>query len=101
MNTKQASPLTNQEERLVHAMQLLGDKTRFKLFKLLMNTNSQQMCVSELAQELHVSSSAISQHFRSLELVGLVDKERDGQKICYLLTDDDLVDRLKTIINSK
>lgn len=99
METQQSTQLTSQEERLVHAMQLLGDKTRFKLFKLLMN--SQQMCVSELASELHVSPSAVSQHFRSLELVGLVDKERDGQKICYLLTDDGLVDRLKAIINSK
>lgn len=89
--------LTNTEERLTYAMQLLGDKTRFKIFKLLMT--GQEMCVTEIATEIGISLSAISQHFRSLELVGLVDKERMGQKICYSLKKDDrLVSELVNII---
>lgn len=89
--------ITKSEERLVFAMQLLGDKTRFKIFKLLMQKNG--MCVSEIASQLGVSTSAISQHFRNFELVGMVNKERTGQKICYVLkNDDDLVRVLSSAV---
>lgn len=85
--------LTTNEERFVFAMQLLGDKTRYKIFKLLMSRD--EMCVSDIATELGVTVSAVSQQFRNFELVGLVDKQRMGQKICYMLkNDDDLVEAL-------
>lgn len=81
--------LTNAEEQLVYAMQLLGDKTRFKIFKLLMR--NQEMCVTQIAAELGISVSAVSQHFRSFELIGLVGKERMGQKICYMLKNENML----------
>lgn len=91
--------LSKTDERLIYAMQLLGDKTRYKIFKLL--TTDDELCVSEIAAELSVTSSTISQHFRNFELVGLVDKQRNGQKICYMLTHDDpLVNQLKSIVNT-
>ena len=93
MNT---TSLSTNEQRLVHAMQLLGDSTRFKMFKLL--TEDSDMCVSEIASKLDISSSAVSQHFRNFEMLGLVEKERMGQKICYVLNEDDqLVKELKNI----
>lgn len=84
-----ASTLTQKEERLIYILQLLGDKTRFKIFKLI--ADNQDMCVSEIASELHISVSAVSQHFRSFEMLGLVRKHRTGQKICYELKEDDTV----------
>ena len=78
-----------QEKRLVHTLQLLGDKTRFKIFKLL--ASEEELCVSEMASRLSISPSAVSQHFRNFELLGLVEKERMGQKICYVLNEDDLL----------
>lgn len=81
------SKLTAEEERAIRIMQLLGDSTRYKIFKLLQNED--EMCVSEIAENLNISVSAVSQHFRSFEMVGLVDKERMGQKICYALRDED------------
>ncbi len=91
-----ASSITKTEQRLVHAMQLLGDPTRFKMFKLLSNTK--ELCVSEIANQLQISPSAVSQHFRQFEMLGLVNKERMGQKICYVLHDDDtLVNELKEL----
>lgn len=79
--------LTSADDRLIYAMQLLGDKTRFKMFRLLMT--QQEMCVTEIAAELKITASAVSQHFRNFELVGLVEKERMGQRICYILKDND------------
>ena len=78
-------------------MQLLGDQTRFKMFKILLS--GREMCVSEIAEALNISVPAVSQHFRIFELVGLVDKQRYGQKVCYVLkTDDKLVGELVKII---
>lgn len=89
--------LNTREERLVTVMQLLGDQTRFKIFKLLLS--GREMCVTEIAAALGVSVPAVSQHFRIFELVGLVDKQRYGQKICYLLkTEDRLVEELIGIV---
>lgn len=89
--------ISKDEERLIFAMQLLGDKTRYKIFKLLMTRD--EMCVTDIAEELDVTVSAISQHFRNFELIGLVDKERMGQRMCYMLKADDyLVKELAAMI---
>lgn len=88
------STITQKEERLIHAMQLLGDSTRYKIFKLMQS--DKEYCVSEIASKLQISSSAVSQHFRNFEMLGLVRKQRYGQKICYALkADDQLVENLK------
>lgn len=85
--------LSRREEKLIHVMQLLGDKTRYKIFKLL--SSEEQLCVSDIADRLDVSVSAVSQHFRSFEIIGLVDKERMGQKICYSMKEDnEFIDQL-------
>jgi ArsR family transcriptional regulator len=68
-------------------MSALGDKTRYKIFKLILDNN--ELCVSEIAELLNISVPAVSQHFRTFELIGLVDKDRIGQKICYKLKLDD------------
>ena len=92
--------LTDREEKLVYIMHLLGDKTRFKLLKLL--TEKQEMCVSEIAYKLNISTSAVSQHFRNFELLGLAEKTRNGQKICYgLKEDNDFVQDLLQIVSDK
>ena len=96
--TKKSTELSIDEERLIHVMQLLGDQTRYKMFKLLMLRN--EMCVTDIAEELDITVSAVSQHFRNFEMVGLVDKERMGQKICYALkADDTFVEELVSVIN--
>ncbi len=92
MKTTDTLQITQSEKRLIHAMQLLGDSTRFKMFKLL--SSNQDLCVSEMANQLGISPSAVSQHFRSFEMLGLVTKQRTGQKICYVFTDDELVNEL-------
>ena len=79
--------LTRYDQRLINAMSALGDKTRYKIFKLILE--NKELCVSEIADRLNISVPAVSQHFRTFELIGLVDKDRIGQKICYKLKLDD------------
>ncbi|CAN5667225.1 hypothetical protein BH23PAT2_BH23PAT2_00740 [soil metagenome] len=93
VDAKDVGALTIQEKKFIQVMQLLGDPTRYKMFKLLMS--GKEMCVTEIAAELGVTVSAASQHFRNFELQGLVDKERIGQKICYSFVEgNDLVVQL-------
>lgn len=86
--------LSKNDERIIHILQVLGDTSRYKMFKILLE--KKQLCVSEIANKLNVSVPAVSQHFRTFELVGIVEKERMGQKICYQLKDDD--DLIKQLI---
>lgn len=78
----------------------LSDKTRYKIFKILLS--KEEFCVSEVAEKVGISVPATSQHFRIFELVGLVDKKRYAQMVCYVLKEDDvLVQDLVKLIKNK
>ena len=64
----------------------LGDKTRFRLFQLL--SEKQQICVSQLAEELSITPACVSQHMKILSDAGLVDRVREGQRVCYQIITD-------------
>jgi DNA-binding transcriptional ArsR family regulator len=87
MYTTKKSKLNAKEERLINAMQALGDQTRYKIFKIMLE--GQEKCVSEIADAVNISVPAVSQHFRIFELVGMITKQRYGQKICYSLKKED------------
>lgn len=95
-----SSSLSSTDKRLVRVLQTLGDTNRYKMFKILLE--KKQLCVSEIAGKLNISVPAVSQHFKTFELVGIVEKERMGQKICYQIKDDDkLLEQLARIINKR
>ncbi len=100
MNTVVSEQLSQQEQQTVRIMQLLGDTTRYKMLKIMLHENN--MCVSDIAGRLDVSVSAISQHFRSFELAGLVEKHRDGQRVCYALSNNnEVMDYISKLIQAK
>ncbi len=84
-----STKLSKNDERIIHLLQALGESSRYKMFKILLQ--KKQLCVSEIAERLELSVPAVSQHFRTFELVGIVQKERMGQKICYQLKENDEV----------
>lgn len=75
--------LTDGETELLKALRVISDETRFKILKLLLS--DQELCVSSIAEQLEISVSAVSQHFKLFERANLVNKNRYGQKICYIL----------------
>ena len=92
--------LYNKDQKLIKAMQLLGDKNRYLIFKLILT--NKELCVSEIAGQLDVSIPAVSQYFKMFELVGLVERNRMGQKICYELKENDpFVKQLVEFIQTK
>ena len=82
----------------------LGDQGRFRIFRLLMEHHD--LCVTDVAEVFGITISAISQQLKILERVGLVQKMRMGQMVCYEIKDDPaaryLVEflRVKKIINN-
>ena len=92
--------LTNSDKKLIRILQVLGDPNRYKMFKILLE--KKELCVSEIAGRLNISVPAASQHFKTFELVGIVEKERMGQKICYQVKNNDkLLGQLVQIIDKR
>lgn len=75
--------LKHEDASLLAVLRTLGDTNRFRIFKLLLT--HPDLCVTEVAHLLRITVSATSQHFRILEMSGLVRKERNGVRVCYVL----------------
>lgn len=59
----------------------LGDQGRFRIFRLLMDYHD--LCVTDIAEVFGITISAASQQLKILERVGLAQKIRMGQMVCY------------------
>ena len=75
------------DSRMVRMFDALGDATRFKVVRIL--ARKKEICVSEIADEVGISTAGASQHLKILEQAGLVNRNRMGQKICYTIKRDD------------
>lgn len=73
--------LSSEEAAFPLAFQALGDPCRFKIFKVLMQYHD--ICVTDIANIFGITLSATSQQLRVLERLGLVQKMRMGQMVCY------------------
>ena len=69
----------------VAGLGLLGDPTRRAIFELLARRPS---TVGELAQQLPITRSAVSQHLRVLKDGGLVVSQAEGTRRIYRLNPD-------------
>jgi DNA-binding transcriptional ArsR family regulator len=65
----------------------LADDTRRSIYEQLLAT-AQGLTATELAQSASVSRQAIVKHLQVLERSGLVEPERDGREVRYLVAAD-------------
>ena len=70
-------------------LEAIKDPTRFQIIYLLYRYH--QLCVCDLANILNISSSAVSQHFRKLKDMELVNTTRVKQTIFYRLQNEAFV----------
>lgn len=75
-------------EGVFELFRVLADDTRTKIIYLLQHA---ELCVHDLAQLLHTSSSAVSHHLRQLRNLRLVRVRRQGKIVYYSLADDHIV----------
>ncbi len=72
-----------QNPRLGIVFGVLSEPNRCKIFRLLVQNNKADLCVSDFAKILRISSSAASQHLKQLEMTNIITKERRGQKVHF------------------
>lgn len=64
---------------------IFGDSTRIKILNLLL---MEEKCVSDIADALNMTTSAISHQLRILKTNKLVKNRREGKIIYYSIDDD-------------
>lgn len=74
----------------------LGDQGRFRIFRLLMRYHD--ICVTDVAKILEITTSAASQQLKVLERVGLVQKVRMGQMVCYEIKGDPVAQKIAHLL---
>lgn len=78
-------PSPGELEQLTELHKAMGDYTRMRILWYLMQKDS---CVSELAQKMEVTESAISHQLRALRIVRLVQPRKAGKSVIYSLQDE-------------
>ena len=76
---------TKKPSKMISKFAALGDANRFKIMNIL--AVNEDICVSEVAEKVGISTAGVSQHMKVLENAGLIRKHRRGQKICYQVDD--------------
>ena len=79
-------------EQIAWAFQGLGDATRIKLIAALIEGESN---VTDLAELVGVSQSAVSHQLRVLRNLRFVSTRREGQQIFYRIDDEHITDLYK------
>ncbi|MCH7828322.1 winged helix-turn-helix transcriptional regulator [Patescibacteria group bacterium] len=78
---------TEAKDRMAFIFEALGDSTRLKIFRLLCQKKG--LCVTDVANVCGISVPAASYQLKILEIVGLVQREREGKMVCYELREED------------
>lgn len=73
---------------LADLFKIFGDTTRIRILSTL---RQKELCVSELAQKLSISQSALSHQLKILKQSKLVKCYRGGKSIFYSLADNHVV----------
>jgi len=60
----------------------LADETRQRILTML---QEQELCVSDIVGQLHLSQPAVSHHLGVLKQAGLVTDRKEGKRVIYAL----------------
>lgn len=70
---------------LAELFKIFGDSTRIKILYAMYE---RELCVNDIAGELHLSQSSVSHQLRILKTSKLVRSRREGKLIYYSLDDE-------------
>ena len=72
-------------EQIAELFKAFGDPTRVHILSLLLR---QELCVTDIAEAVELSQSAISHQLRILKQMHLIKYRREGKNLLYSLADD-------------
>ncbi|MDJ0593224.1 MAG: metalloregulator ArsR/SmtB family transcription factor [Pleurocapsa sp. MO_226.B13] len=84
-----------QAKEIAAIFKVLGEPARLHLISYIASQPNQEACVCELIEPLGLSQPTVSHHLKVLHKVGLLDKERRGNWIYYLLN----LDKIAVLLN--
>ena len=87
----QTIPPKETMEQIAELFKGFADPTRVHILSLLLR---QELCVTDIADAVELSQSAISHQLRILKQMHLIKYRREGKNILYSLADD----HVKTIL---
>ncbi len=70
---------------LTEFFKVFSDETRLKILDSLLNGDK---CVSEIAEEVNMSSSCVSHQLKILRTLNLVKCSKSGQNVNYSISDE-------------
>lgn len=88
--------VTQKIEKLAKQLLVVGDPNRIRILCFLLSKKS--ACVTEIAENLGLSAATTSHHLLILAKENLLLSNRNGKKICYALSELQLLKDLKKII---
>lgn len=78
-------------EALAETFRVLGDPTRVRILDTL---SSGELCVCDIAEQVHISESAASHQLRLLRGMRLVRPRRAGRQVYYAIDDQHILELL-------
>lgn len=78
-------PDENEMADLAELFKVFGDSTRVRILFILFD---QEQSVTDIADALNMTASAVSHQLRILKTNKLIDSRRDGKQIFYFLADE-------------
>jgi DNA-binding transcriptional ArsR family regulator len=69
------------EQKAADALAALGNRTRLRIFKLLVKAGPDGANIATLQQRLGIPATTLAHHLTSLTRSGLVDQERRGREV--------------------
>lgn len=82
---KKHLPDENEMYDLAELFKCFGDSTRVRILCAIFD---EEMCVSDLAETLTMTQSAVSHQLKLLKSAKLIKNRREGKSILYSLADD-------------
>ena len=68
------------ERMAADALAALGNRTRLRVYRLLVRAGRDGMIVGEVQKRLGVAASTLAHHLATLAKAGLIDQERQGRE---------------------
>jgi len=93
--TSSAKRITTEQRAKV--FKALSDPTRLRMIEMLTNRN--QMCGTEIAENLGISLALLCHHWKTLEHAGLIIKTKEGQTASISLNRELLADCFSNVID--
>ncbi|MGN0269728.1 MAG: ArsR/SmtB family transcription factor [Candidatus Weimeria sp.] len=85
MSTRCNLPDENEMADLAELFKVFGDSTRIRILFCLYD---EERSVTEIAEILNMTTSAVSHQLKILKTNKLIDSRRDGKQIFYFLADE-------------